>query len=96
MADSFCYRHRFDGHRALRYDFGCLPDYGGTECKEAGSNGGFSSPRAARLAAELAAVLPNPVRRSARTPTTIVRRLAGLYERRAVAHPAFDACVRAH
>jgi primosomal protein N' len=47
-------------------------------------------------AAELAAVLPNPLRRSARTPTTIVRRLAGLYERRAAAHPAFDACVRAH
>jgi monofunctional biosynthetic peptidoglycan transglycosylase len=47
-------------------------------------------------AALLAAVLPNPVRRSARTPTTIVRRLADLYERRAAAYPALDACVRGH
>jgi monofunctional glycosyltransferase len=45
-------------------------------------------------AALLAAILPNPLRRSARTPTTIVRRLADLYERRAAAHPALDACVR--
>ena len=45
-------------------------------------------------AALLAAILPNPVRRSARTPTTIVRRLADVYERRAAAHPALDACVR--
>jgi len=45
-------------------------------------------------AALLAAILPNPVRRSARTPTTIVRRLADLYERRAAAHPALDACIR--
>jgi monofunctional biosynthetic peptidoglycan transglycosylase len=76
---------------------------------EWGPNGEFGAEAAARWAfgksahdltgpeaAELAAVLPNPVRRSARTPTTIVRRLAGLYERRAAAHPAFDACVRAH
>ena len=47
-----------------------------------------------REAAELAAVLPNPVRRSARTPNGLVRRLASLYERRAAAHPAFDACLR--
>ncbi len=47
-----------------------------------------------REAAELAAVLPNPVRRSARTPNGLVRRLASLYESRAAAHPAFDACVR--
>jgi monofunctional glycosyltransferase len=46
-------------------------------------------------AAELAAILPNPVRRSARTPTTIVRRVAALYERRAAAHPALAACIRA-
>ena len=46
-------------------------------------------------AAEFAAVLPNPRRRSARTPTTIVRRLAALYERRAAAHPALGACLRA-
>ncbi len=48
----------------------------------------------AREAAELAAMLPNPVRRSARTPSALVRRLAGLYERRAAAHPALDACIR--
>jgi len=48
----------------------------------------------AREAAELAAILPNPVRRSARTPSAMVRRLAGLYENRAAAHPALDACIR--
>jgi monofunctional biosynthetic peptidoglycan transglycosylase len=48
----------------------------------------------AREAAELAAILPNPMRRSARTPDFIVRRLAGLYERRAAAHPGRGACVR--
>src|ERR1700691_1819676 len=47
----------------------------------------------AREAAELAAILPNPVRRSARAPNSIVRRLAGLYEHRAEAHPALDLCV---
>ncbi len=47
-----------------------------------------------REAAELAAILPNPVRRSARTPDFIVRRLAGLYERRAAGHPGRGACVR--
>jgi monofunctional biosynthetic peptidoglycan transglycosylase len=47
-------------------------------------------------AAELAAILPNPFRRSARTPSPLVRRLAGLYERRAAAHPSHDACIRPH
>ncbi len=46
-------------------------------------------------AAELAALLPNPVRRSARAPGLIVRRLAGIYERRAAQYGALDACVRA-
>jgi monofunctional glycosyltransferase len=50
----------------------------------------------ARQAAELAAILPNPVRRSARRPSALVRQLAALYMRRAAAHPAFDACLRAH
>jgi monofunctional glycosyltransferase len=45
-------------------------------------------------AAELAAILPNPVRRSARTPSVLVRRLAGLYERRSIEFGALDACVR--
>jgi monofunctional biosynthetic peptidoglycan transglycosylase len=46
-------------------------------------------------AAELAAILPNPVRRSARQPGVIVRRLAGIYERRAAEYAALDACIRA-
>lgn len=50
----------------------------------------------ARQAAELAAILPNPVRRSTRRPTALVRQLAALYMRRAAAHPAFAACLRAH
>jgi monofunctional glycosyltransferase len=45
-------------------------------------------------AAELAAILPNPVRRSARTPSVLVRRLAGLYERRSIEFGAMDTCVR--
>jgi monofunctional glycosyltransferase len=49
-----------------------------------------------REAAELASILPNPVRRSARAPSGLVRRLAGLYERRAAAHPALDACIHGH
>ena len=49
----------------------------------------------AREAAELAAILPNPVRRSARNPSALVRRLSGLYERRAEAFPGLDACIRA-
>jgi monofunctional glycosyltransferase len=49
-----------------------------------------------REAAELAAILPNPVRRSARAPSALVRRLAGLYERRSAASPMRDACSRAH
>lgn len=49
-----------------------------------------------REAAELAAVLPNPFRRSARAPGMLVQRLAGLYERRAAEHPKLDACVRGH
>jgi monofunctional biosynthetic peptidoglycan transglycosylase len=48
-----------------------------------------------REAAELASVLPNPLRRSARAPSALVRRLAGLYELRSASFPALDACVRA-
>lgn len=74
---------------------------------EWGPNGEFGAEAAARWAfgiaardlnaiqaAELAAILPNPVRRSARNPNTLVRRLAALYLRRAAAHPALDACLR--
>jgi monofunctional biosynthetic peptidoglycan transglycosylase len=72
-----------------------------------GPNGEFGAEAAARWAfgksardltpyeaAELAAILPNPVARSARTPNVLVRRLAGLYERRSVEFGALDACVR--
>jgi monofunctional biosynthetic peptidoglycan transglycosylase len=48
----------------------------------------------AHEAAELAAILPNPGRRSARAPSALVRQLSGIYERRAEAFPGLDACVR--
>jgi monofunctional biosynthetic peptidoglycan transglycosylase len=73
-----------------------------------GPNGEFGVEAAARYdfsksarelspyqAAELAAILPNPVARSARAPAVLVRRLAGLYERRADAFGTLDSCVRA-
>jgi monofunctional biosynthetic peptidoglycan transglycosylase len=65
---------------------------------EAGSRFAFNiSARdlTAREAAQLAAILPNPIVRSARRPSTLVRRLAGIYERRAGAFPTRDACIRA-
>jgi monofunctional glycosyltransferase len=46
-------------------------------------------------AAELTAILPNPHLRSARNPSTLVRRLAALHERRAAAYPAQAACLHA-
>ena len=45
-------------------------------------------------AAELAAILPNPVHRSARIPSMLVRRLATLYEQRSLQFSGLDACVR--
>jgi len=45
-------------------------------------------------AAELASILPNPYRRSARMPSILVRRLAGLYERRSEEFPGRADCVR--
>jgi monofunctional biosynthetic peptidoglycan transglycosylase len=45
-------------------------------------------------AAEFAAVLPNPVRRSARAPSTLVHRLAALYQRRAASYPGHASCLR--
>jgi monofunctional biosynthetic peptidoglycan transglycosylase len=74
---------------------------------EWGPNGEFGAEAGARWAfgksahdlnpseaAELAAVLPNPVHRSARIPNVLVRRLAALYERRSVQFSGLDACVR--
>ena len=45
-------------------------------------------------AAQLASILPNPVKRSARLPGILVRRLAALYVRRSEEFPGLDACVR--
>jgi monofunctional biosynthetic peptidoglycan transglycosylase len=47
-----------------------------------------------REAALLAAVLPNPHRRSARNPGPAVRRLAGIYENRGKAQAALAQCAR--
>jgi monofunctional biosynthetic peptidoglycan transglycosylase len=74
---------------------------------EWGPNGEFGAEAGARWAfgksvrdltpyqaAALAAILPNPVRRSAKTPGVLVRRLATFYERRSIQFAALDACVR--
>ena len=76
---------------------------------EWGPNGEFGAEAAARYAfgisarnldsrqaAELTSILPNPVQRSARRPSGLVRQLAALHLRRAAAHPALAACLRAH
>src|ERR1700752_2789985 len=75
---------------------------------EWGPNGEFGAEAAARRAfgvsareltdqqaAPLAAVLPNPIRRSAKQPRPAIRRLAGIYEARAAASPGLDDCLRA-
>jgi monofunctional glycosyltransferase len=70
---------------------------GGEFGAEAGSRYAFGKSAAElnpREAAELAAILPNPHERSARMPGAIVRRLAGIYERRAAAFTGRDACLR--
>ena len=74
---------------------------------EWGPNGEFGAETGARWAfgksardltppeaAELAAILPNPVRRSARIPSVLVRRLAALYEQRSLQFSGLDVCVR--
>ena len=66
---------------------------------EAASHWAFNKPARGlnvEEAAELASILPNPVRRSARTPSPLVRRLAGVYVRRSADFPNLDACVRPH
>ena len=65
---------------------------------EAAAHYAFNKPArnlSIREAAELTSILPNPVLRSARAPSPLVRRLAGLYERRAAGFPGHGACVRA-
>jgi monofunctional biosynthetic peptidoglycan transglycosylase len=64
---------------------------------EAGARRAFAKSAhdlAARDAAQMAAILPNPVRRSAAKPGPGVRRLAGIYQARARAAAGLDACVR--
>lgn len=74
---------------------------------EWGPNGQFGAEAAARQAfgksarqlspgeaGVLAAVLPNPVARSARQPRSEVRRLAGVYRARAAASPWAADCIR--
>jgi monofunctional biosynthetic peptidoglycan transglycosylase len=46
-------------------------------------------------AAELTAILPNPVERSLRRPSLLVRQLTALYVRRAASYPGHDACLYA-
>jgi len=48
----------------------------------------------AREAALLAAVLPNPKRRSAKQPGPAVRRLAGIYEARGTAQAKLAGCAK--
>ncbi|MGA2943296.1 MAG: monofunctional biosynthetic peptidoglycan transglycosylase [Xanthobacteraceae bacterium] len=64
---------------------------------EAASHWAFNKPARSLNTAEaaaLASILPNPVRRSARTPSPVVRRLTGVYERRSAEFPNLDACIR--
>jgi monofunctional glycosyltransferase len=76
---------------------------------EWGPNGEFGAEAGARWAfgvsardlsaiqaAELTAMLPNPVERSARNPGPLVRELAALYVRRAATYPGHDTCLYAH
>jgi monofunctional biosynthetic peptidoglycan transglycosylase len=63
---------------------------------EAGARAAFGKSAAdvdRREAALLAAILPNPVRRSARRPGPGVRRLAGIYEARARSGSALAGCI---
>jgi monofunctional glycosyltransferase len=69
---------------------------GGQFGAEAGSLRAFGKSAAdldAREAALLAAMLPNPVKRDARLPSPTMRRLAGIYQRRA-SNRLLDSCLR--
>ncbi len=65
---------------------------------EAGAQRAFGKPAAKLSAGEaalMAAVLPNPVRRNARTPGPAVRRIAARLQSRAAGSGPVDACIRA-
>lgn len=64
---------------------------------EAGSRRAFNKPASQLTAAEaalMAAILPNPKRRSAKLPRPAVRRIAGIVQARAAHYQAMDACLR--
>jgi monofunctional biosynthetic peptidoglycan transglycosylase len=64
---------------------------------EAGSRRAFNrsaSQLTAGEAALMAAILPNPKRRSAKQPRPPVRRIAGIVQARAARVPSLDACLR--
>ncbi len=64
---------------------------------EAGARGAFGHPArnvSAHESALLAAILPNPIVRSARKPGPTVRRLAGIYSVRAGSSGPLDSCIR--
>lgn len=66
---------------------------------EAGARWAFGIPARdlnTAQAAELTAILPNPLERSARRPGLLIRRLAALYLRRAATYPSHDTCLYAH
>ncbi len=72
---------------------------GGQFGAEAGSRYAFNKSAhalSAREAGLLAAVLPNPRRRSAKQPGPAVRRLAAIYVSRGAAQAALAACARRH
>jgi monofunctional biosynthetic peptidoglycan transglycosylase len=65
---------------------------------EAGARWAFGIPARnlnAVQAAELTAILPNPVERSARNPSPLVRQLTALYVHRAASYPGHDSCLYA-
>jgi len=64
---------------------------------EAGSRHAFNKPASQlspREAALMAAILPNPKRRSAKAPRPAVRRIAGIVQARAARYQSMDRCLR--
>ena len=64
---------------------------------EAGARHAFNKPASQLTSGEaalLAAMLPNPRRRSAKAPRPSVRRIAGIVQARAARHRSIDACLR--
>jgi monofunctional biosynthetic peptidoglycan transglycosylase len=66
----------------------------GAEAAARAAFGKSAASVSAREAALLAAILPNPLRRSARAPSPGVRRLAGIYQVRAARGASLGGCVQ--